>query len=326
MKKLLMMVAALVSFGLLAEDVDARRLGGGTSVGKQRSIVTQPAPNTPPQQAPAAAPTNPVQQPQPSGMSKWLGPLAGLAIGAGLASLFMGNGLAGALGGILMIVLLVAAAIFVLRLLRPRLPTPPLQYAGAAPGARSDLSTGFGGGAGVPAAAALRYPPGFDAEQFVHHAKLNFTRLQAANDKRDTAALRDFLTPELYTEIAAEITARDAAPQQTDVVTLAAEVLEVVTEGDTYVASVRFSGMIRECADGALASREQGSRLRDATDRESGAALSSAGVASVSVVTSPKGAPVPPSDGAAEPFTEVWHLEKPVTGGTGWLVSGIQQD
>ncbi|MBI4207382.1 MAG: cytochrome-c oxidase, cbb3-type subunit III [Betaproteobacteria bacterium] len=49
---------------------------------------------------------------------------------------------------------------------------------------------------------------------------------------------------------------------------------------------------------GAPASREQGSRLRDATGRESGAAPSSAGVASVSGVTSPKGAPVPPSDGA----------------------------
>ncbi len=46
----------------------------------------------------------------------------------------------------------------------------------------------------------------------------------------------------------------------------------------------------------APASREQGSRLRDATVRESGAAPSSAGVASVSGVTSPEGAPVPPSD------------------------------
>ncbi len=49
---------------------------------------------------------------------------------------------------------------------------------------------------------------------------------------------------------------------------------------------------------GAPASSEQGSRLRDVNVRESGAAPSSAGVASVSGVTSPKGAPVPPSDGA----------------------------
>ena len=50
--------------------------------------------------------------------------------------------------------------------------------------------------------------------------------------------------------------------------------------------------------DEAPASSKQGSRLRDAHVRESGAAPSSAGVASVFGVTSPKGAPVPPSDGA----------------------------
>ena len=53
----------------------------------------------------------------------------------------------------------------------------------------------------------------------------------------------------------------------------------------------------------APASSEQGSRLRDANVRESGAAPSSAGVASVSGVTSPKGAPVPPSDGARQTGT-----------------------
>jgi len=52
----------------------------------------------------------------------------------------------------------------------------------------------------------------------------------------------------------------------------------------------------------APASSEQGSRLRDANVRESGAAPSSAGAASVSGVTSPEGAPVPPSDGAHLPL------------------------
>ena len=282
MNKTMMVITALMSLGLIAQEADAKRLGGGASIGKQRSTITQPAPKTPPQQAPAAAPTNPTPQPQPSGMSKWLGPLAGLALGAGLASLFMGSGFAGAVGGILMILLIVAAAMFVLRMLRPKPRSAPLQYAGAAPGTanvQSDISTGFGGGTGAPAAQAKHYPPGFDAEQFVRHAKLNFTQLQVANDKRDLSTIRDFMTPELYGEIAADIDARDGADQQTDVVTLNAEVLEVVTEGDVYVASVRFSGMLRERADGA-----------------------------------------------AEPFSEVWHLEKPVNGSTGWLIAGIQQD
>jgi predicted lipid-binding transport protein (Tim44 family) len=281
MNKMMMVIAALLSVGLIAHDADARRLGGGTSIGKQRSI--QPAPTTPPKQAPSAAPTAPTQQ--PSGMSRWLGPLAGLALGAGLASLFFNNGLAGAFGGILMIGLIAAALMFAWRMLRSKTQARPLQYAGAgslgAPPSQSSapaISNAFGGAA-APAIAATRYPPGFDVEQFVHHAKLNFTQLQAANDKRDLSTMRDFMTPDIYAEIAAELNARGDAPQQTDVVTLDAEVIEVVTEGEAYIASVRFSGMIRERADAA-----------------------------------------------AEPFSEIWHLEKPLNGATGWLIAGIQQD
>jgi predicted lipid-binding transport protein (Tim44 family) len=267
----------VLSLGLLAEDADARRLGGGSSLGKQRSTITQPAPKSPAQQAPSAAPATPAQQ--PSGMSKWLGPLAGLALGAGLASLFMNNGLAGAFGGILMVLLLAAAAMFAWRMLRPKPQAGPLQYAGmGTQGGQPNISNMFGGGAVAPVTASP-YPAGFDAEQFARHAKLNFTRLQQANDKRDLSTMRDFMTPELYAEVVADLNARDGAPQQTDVVTLNAEVIEVVTEGAAYIASVRFSGMIRERADGA-----------------------------------------------AEPFSEVWHLEKPITGSTGWLICGIQQD
>jgi predicted lipid-binding transport protein (Tim44 family) len=281
MNKTMIVIAALLSLGLIAHDADARRLGGGTSIGKQRSI--QPAPTTPSKQAPSATPTTPAQQ--PSAMSRWLGPLAGLALGAGLASLFFNNGLAGAFGGILMIGLIAAALMFAWRMLRSRTQARPLQYAGAGtsgapptPSSAAGISNAFGSAA-APAIAATRYPPGFDVEQFVHHAKLNFTRLQAANDKRDLSTMRDFMTPDLYAEIAAEFNARGDAPQQTDVVTLDAEVIEVVTEGDAYIASVRFSGMIRERADAA-----------------------------------------------AKPFSEIWHLEKPLNGATGWLIAGIQQD
>ena len=285
MNKLMMIFAAVLTLGLIAPDADAKRLGGGSSVGKQRTI-TQPAAKPPAQQAQAPAATPATPAPQPSGMSRWLGPLAGLAIGAGLASMFMGNGLGGAFGSILMILALAAAAFFVFRMLRPKQQTEqPLQYAGAgataAPSAQPDLSTGFGGAApAAPAAlAASRFPPGFNAEQFAHHAKLNFTQVQAANDKCDLSTMRSFMAPELYAQIEAEIKARGVTPQKTDVVTLEAEVLEVVPEGDVYVASVSFSGMIRE-----------------------------------------------QSDATAAPFSEIWHLEKPQNGSSGWLITGIQQN
>ena len=277
MKNMMMFLVALFSLSLVAVDADAaRRVGGGTSVGKQRQIT--PTPKAP-AAAPSAAPAAPAQQ--PSGMSRWLGPLAGLALGAGLASLFMGNGLAGALGGILMMLLIAAAAVFAWRMLRRKPQSEPMQYAGAGAGTQSsppNISNMFGGGASVPAATVNRFPPGFDAEQFARHAKLNFTQLQAANDRHDLSTMRDFMTPELYAEIEAQAAAAGNAPQKTEVVTLNAEVLEVVTEGDAYIASVRFSGTIREQAD-AL----------------------------------------------PESFSEVWHLEKPINGNSGWLISGIQQ-
>lgn len=284
MNKFMTLVAAVLSLCVMTSNADAKRVGGGSSVGKQRTI-TQPAAKPPAAAtAPAATPATPA--PQPSGMSRWLGPLAGLAIGAGLASMFMGNGLGGAFGSILMVLAIVAAVIFALRMWRSKAQTQPLQYAGAgapaAPGLRPELATGFGGGSASAAPAtqpaANRFPPGFDAAQFAHHAKLNFTQLQAANDKADLSTMQSFMTPELYTQIEADIKARGNAPQQTDITGLNAEVLEVVTEGNLHIASVNFSGMIREQGDAALA-----------------------------------------------PFSETWHLEKPLDGSTGWLISGIQQ-
>ncbi len=82
------------------------------------------------------------------------------------------------------------------------------------------------------------------------------------------------------------------------------EVDDIVDEcADAGVARTKLAwwrGQLAAIYGGAPASSEQGSRLRDANVRESGAALSSAGVASVSGVTSPEEAPVPPSGGAPE--------------------------
>lgn len=282
MKKLLSVIIALVGLSLVIEDADARRFGGGRNLGTQRSITQQPAaPKAPAQQQQQqqqqqATPATPAQQ--PAGASKWLGPLAGLALGAGLFALFLNNGWAGVLAGLLMIALIIALAMIVARALRGRAAQEPLQYAGARGVEPSYSTLPAGAGAHSVAATVSRWPAGFDAADFVRHAKLNFVRMQDAHDKKDLSMMRDFLTPDLYREIEADIPAAGDAPQKTDVVTLDAEVLDVATEGDAYVVSVRFSGLIRERADGG-----------------------------------------------PEPFSEIWHLEKPVGGRSGWLVAGIQQ-
>ncbi|OGA45957.1 MAG: hypothetical protein A3F74_05475 [Betaproteobacteria bacterium RIFCSPLOWO2_12_FULL_62_58] len=285
MKRLFSIMMALIGVSMAAVDADAARLGGGRNVGMQRGSISQQqaAPKAPAQQQQAApnATTTPAQQ--PSGASKWLGPLAGLALGAGLAALFLNNGFAGALAGILMIVAIIAAVMFVVRMLRGRSATAPIQYAGAGAQGGSQPSGVplFGGGAAAHSVAATtsRWPAGFDANEFVRHAKLNFVRMQAAHDAKDLSTMRDFLAPDLYREIETDVRATGVSAQKTEVVTLDAEVLDVATENDLYVVSVRFSGLIRETAGEA-----------------------------------------------PQEFSEIWNLEKPLNGRSGWLVAGIQQN
>src|SRR5205823_12499876 len=90
---------------LVATDADAKRLGGGRSVGTQRNVT--PAPAKPAQQA---APQQQTAQPAQQG-SRWGmlgGILGGLALGGLLGYLFSGSGL----GGIVLVALL-AVAVFV---------------------------------------------------------------------------------------------------------------------------------------------------------------------------------------------------------------------
>jgi predicted lipid-binding transport protein (Tim44 family) len=295
MKRFTLMIATLLCFGLAMSDADAAlRFGGGRSSGIQRNNVMQRQ-ATPPAAAPApasqaqpATPATPAPQPA-SGMSKWLGPLAGLALGAGLASMFMGGG---GMGGIAMVLLLAVAAFFMFRMLRrPASATEPMRYSGAtfdslapAPGAPARFDTlapalaPVPGNGGQAAASAVSLPAGFDADGFLRQAKLNFIRLQAANDRKDLTDIRNFTTPEMFAEISLQSQERGADPQQVDVTELNAEILDVTEGAEEHLVSVRFHGTLRE---------------------------------------GPQAAP--------ESFDEVWHLAKPANGKSGWLIAGIQQ-
>lgn len=241
---------ALISFGLTAQNADARRMGGGSSIGKQRTTTTQQTATPPkPASAPAAAPA-----PAPSGASKWLGPLAGLAAGGLLASMFMGGGmggLGGGIGNILMILALVGGAFFIFRMLKKPQPQPA-QYAGYT---EKSLVTDIAApsGSAAPAAAvqaSSTRPAWFEDEPFLREAKKQFIRLQDANDRGDINDIHEYVTPEMYAELSMQIQERNGKPNKTEVVTLNAEIADVVTEGDVVIASVRFSGMIREEANG----------------------------------------------------------------------------
>jgi predicted lipid-binding transport protein (Tim44 family) len=299
MKNHLAVLAVALSLGLtLALDAEAKRLGGARSSGMQRQQTTQPAtaptaqPGSPAQTAPVAGTAAAAAAPAAAATAKrsWMGPIAGLAAGLGIAALASHFGFGEALGNFMMIALLVMAALavvgFILRKRATAANAPAYAGAGAgaggSPGAgRPLLGTRIGSAlGGVPAsqAQAGAIPADFDAEGFARNAKAQFLHLQAANDARDLAKLRDYLSPEMFDVVREEIDARGDAPQKTEVFGLEARVLEVAEDADGYVVSVRFTGSVRD---------------------QHGAA---------------------PDD-----LDEVWHLTKPRTGSAGWVIAGIQQ-
>lgn len=246
-KSLIAVFAAVFSLGFVPADAEAKRIGGGKSSGMQRSVTPQ-SPAAPAQNVAPAKPAQPAAAPQPAG-NRWLGPIAGLAAGIGLAALLSHFGLGEGFASILMMLLIAAAVFFVVRLLfrRKEAQNQPLQYAGAgnAPAPMRFEAPPAGSGAAAPAATGS-IPAGFDVDGFLRQAKLNFVRLQAANDAMNIEDIRNFTTPEMFAEIKLEIDERGRAQQQTDVVTLNAELLDVAEENRQYVASVRFHGAIRE--------------------------------------------------------------------------------
>ena len=100
-------------------------------------------------------------------------------------------------------------------------------------------------------------PADFKVEPFLRNAKTSFIRLQAANDSRDLNDIREYTTPEMYAEISMEISERGDALQKTEVIAINADLLEVVTENDTAIASVRFNGQLRESSDASPVSFDE---------------------------------------------------------------------
>ena len=333
MKKFL--PALLVAFLMvLPPEADARRMGGGKSLGQQSGNVSQrnaaPAnnPGAPTQNANSAANKPAPAAPAAAAPKKpWGAMLGGLAAGLGLAWLANSLGLGEGFGQILMFALMAMAAFALFKMfMRSRsgagnantqtapspfafqgagagagLPSPataplPRNYspdnvgndASARPWERSSMAGAAAGGAGgsmIGSALAgsqnWGVPEGFDAAGFIEAAKRNFTTLQAAWDSSDVATLRSMMTDEMLSEIRSQLAEREShrgdEPNHTEVLMIEAQLLGIEDLGEGYMASVEFSGMIRE----------------------------------------------EPSSGPS-PFREVWNMTKAKTGASGWLVAGVQ--
>ncbi|MEF8699823.1 MAG: Tim44-like domain-containing protein [Candidatus Accumulibacter sp. UW26] len=261
--KTLSLLAAVLALGLTLAtgDAEAKRLGGGKSSGMQRESVSADR-SASPAAAPNAAAPGAAAAAQPK--RSWAGPLAGLAAGLGLAALASYLGFGEELASLLMIGLLVMAVMVVVGLImrkraaaRTSAASGGLQYA-ASGAERSALRPAFdpplrpaAAGGGGAAGTAGHIPADFDSEGFVRNAKVSFIRLQAANDVGNLDDIREFTTPEMFAELRMGLSERGNATQETDVLSIDAQVLDVAEETSRYVVSVRFTGLVREERGGA---------------------------------------------------------------------------
>ena len=244
--------------------VDAARLGNGKSVGKAPSapMQKQAAPaQKPAQQAQPAAPAPAPQAPSRfGGMGGLLGGLAaGLGIGYLLSHFGLGEGASSMITGLLIAVLAGFAIMFVIRRL-----LPAFSGAGSSANAPTSLqrtsieqtprhepaftpaTNAFGGASTESQPFQSTLPPGFDERSFLENAKQYFSTLQKAWDQGDLVALREFTTPDMFATIQQDLAGRTDTSNQTDVVTINAQLIGIETAGAHYFCSIQFSGMIRE--------------------------------------------------------------------------------
>ncbi|MFI4962735.1 MAG: Tim44 domain-containing protein [Legionellales bacterium] len=224
----------LLSFVLVINEASAKRFGGGRSFGVQRSQSSLFKQSTP-QSTSALG--------QKASTSKWGGFLGGALLGGLLATLFMGHGFG---TGLITWLLLGAALFFLINFFKKRM-QPGMQSAQSGSfGQSSAFTNPFTNSGGDT---AETYPPGFDPEAFLRSAKITFIRLQAAYDQKNTDDLSRFTAPEVFGEIKMQLDERGDAPNTTEVLNLDAQLLDVSKQSLSLMASVRFTGTIKENND-----------------------------------------------------------------------------
>jgi predicted lipid-binding transport protein (Tim44 family) len=264
----------------------AKRLGGGKSMGQQSNNVTQreavkPAPAATPSAAPAAPAAAPAAA--PSRFGGMGGMLGGLAAGLGLAWLAHSLGFGAEFGQFLMFALLALVVMVVIGMVMRRRQAPaaaetsPFAFEGAGAPANPntlpqynpknvgndssarpvDTQANFtptAGGSMIGSALGGQQtwgiPADFDTQGFLTAAKQNFMTLQQAWDRSDISSLRLMMTDTMLEEIKAQLAERETTANgqvnHTDVVMLDAHLLGIEELGQSYMASVEFSGLIRE--------------------------------------------------------------------------------
>lgn len=278
--------AIFLALASLNAEAARRMGGGGSFGKQSSNVTQRQAPTAPGQGATNNAPQSaPMGSPAAAPKRPWGAMLGGVAAGLGLAWLAHSLGMGEGMGQILMFVMLAMAGVMVLGWFMRRRAAPvaqnhpfafqggghgsvvdPKPYrpenvgndASARPWERSSMAfeapaAGASGsmiGSSLMGSQTWGVPAGFDSEGFIKSAKANFVTLQAAWDRSDIAALRAMMTDGMLVEIRSQLAEREShtgtSPNHTDVVMIEARLLGIEDQAEEYMASVEFSGMIRE--------------------------------------------------------------------------------
>lgn len=295
-------LAGLLALGAVASnDAEAKRVGGSQSIGRQSQTASPSGPAQRSQQAQPAQQA--AQAPAAAAGNRWMGPLAGLAAGLGIAALLssfgLGEGLAQLMSNALLIGAVILAGVMLFRFIANRR-RPDLAYGNGAANRQQNGGSPFlnqmgqarpettnfrgwpraamGSAAGADTVKAPELLSGPDQAAFLVSAKAMFMRLQGAWDRNEQGDLFELTTPEMFARLKQDLEARGREPSHTEVPQLEAELLSTESNADETLASVRFYGQIRE--DDAQ---------------------------------------------TAQPFQEIWNLVKQAQGDQAWRLAGIQQ-
>lgn len=304
MKKLLtFLTLSFITFAFTLQTAEAKRFGMGGSYGYSKKIPPKQfgqasKPKADPQATKPVAAQGGKAAGQPSGASRWLGPLAGLAAGGLLAAMLFGDGFENIQIMDMLIFGLIAFLLFKLFASRRRQAAEATADHADAAGAmhrtsqseasvqhfqaqaptQSSFTPGNEGGSIIGSALSEQAehvsaaPSWFDEQSFLEAAKHNFVEVQKAWDKGDLAEIQSYCSPELFEQLRTHV---QPNVNHTEVDTLYAEIADMAVEGDDFIISIRFSGFIKE-------------------------------------------------EGNLHAFNEIWHLRRPADGSGNWEIMGIQ--
>ena len=254
MKRFISIAMALCIGLTMSLDANAKRFGGGKSAGAAPTHQTrQAAPATP--GAPAAAATAGAAgaagaAAKAGGASRWLGPLAGIAAGGLLASMFMGGGFQGMQIFDILIMAVIAFVIFRFIAARRRKQQEQFAPAGHAPMQREAFEPQqpaggsiFGGSAAPAARPVINAPAWFNEERFIEAARNHFQSLQQHWDANEMDKIAEFVTPQMLQFLKQERADLGDGFQSTYIDNLQVQLEGVDDRADKTIATLTFSGV-----------------------------------------------------------------------------------